>query len=161
MLTLPPDAKRISSRSSAFYKSMLPAIWYGMVLVMAVLLWKLRQKDHHIGLWVFLFPVLMAAIFHVLGKSLLSDLVDQVWDNGSELIVLNDGHVEHLPLSNIVNISYSGLTNPKRATLMLRQPGRWGRKFGFIPVRSSIRFFSLGANEMIDELIRRVDKARG
>lgn len=161
MLTLPPDAKRISSRSSAFYKRMLPVIWYGIVLVMAALLWKVMQKDSRIGLWIFLFPVCMAAIFHVLGKSLLSDLVDEVWDNGSELIMVNDGHVEHLPLRNIVNISYSGFTNPKRVTLTLRQPGRWGGRFGFIPVRSSIRILSLGTNEMIEELIQRVDKARG
>lgn len=161
MLTLPPDAKRISSRSGGFYKRMLPFIWYGIVLAMAVLLWKVVQKDPRIGLWIFLFPAFMAGIFHVLAKSLLSDLVDEVWDNSSELIVVNDGHVEYLPLRNIVNISYSGFTNPKRATLTLRQPGRWGNKFGFIPVRSSIRILSLGTNEMIEELIQRVDKARG
>ena len=110
--------------------------------------------------WVFLFPIFMAGIFHVLGKSLLAGLVDEVWDNSHELIVVNEGHVEHLPLANIVNISYSGFTNPKRATLTLRQPGRWGRTFGFIPVRSSIRILSLGSNAMIDELIQRVDQTR-
>jgi hypothetical protein len=161
VLTLPPDARRISSRSSAFYKSMLPVIWYGVMLLVTVVLWKAMQKDPRIGPWIFLLPACMAALFHFIARSLLADLVDEVWDNGSELIVVNEGHVEHLPLANIVNISYSGYTNPKRATLTLRQPGRWGRTFGFIPVRSSIRILSLGTNEMIDELIQRVDKTRG
>lgn len=160
MLTMPAGAKRISSRGSIFYKRMLPAIWYGIVLVIAILLWEAMRHDPRIGLWIFLLPAFTAVLFHLLAKSLLADLVDEVWDDGDDLIVVNEGHVERLPLRNIVNISYSGYTNPKRATLTLRQPGRWGSKFGFIPVRSSIRILSLGTNTMIDELVQRVDKAR-
>lgn len=160
MLQMPAGAKLISSGSSTFYKRMLPALWYGIVIVIAVSLWKLSQTEPRIGLWIMVFPVFMLAMFHFLARSLLAGLVDQVWDNGNELIVVNEGHVEHVPLREIMNISYSGFTNPKRATLSLRHPGRWGASFGFVPVRSSIRILSLGTNQMIEELIRRVDRAR-
>jgi hypothetical protein len=160
MLTMPAGSKRISSGSSAFYKRMLPLIWYGIVLVVCVLLWNLRRMDPRLGWWMFLAPLFMAVMFHVLGKGLLADLVDEVWDNGQELIVVNEGHAEHVALKNIVNISYSGYTNPKRVTLTLRQAGRLGSKFSFIPPRSTVRFLSLGTNEMVDELIQRVDKVR-
>lgn len=160
MLDMPADAKRISAASTGFYKRVLLVFWYGLVFVLLVLCWKLKQLDHRIGPWIFLFPLFMGAVFHFLAKSLLSDLVDEVWDNGQELIVVNEGHVERVPLRDIINISYSGFTNPKRATLTLRHPGKWGVSFGFIPVRSSIRILSMGTNQMIEELIRRVDRAR-
>ena len=160
MLTMPPGAKRISSGSNAFYKRMLPAIWYGIVLLVFVVLWDVRRNDPRAGWWIFIPPVIMAAIFHVLGRGLLADLVDEVWDNGQELIVVNEGHVEHVALSNNMNISYSGYTNPKRVTLSLRQAGRWGAKFSFMPPRSTVHILSLGTNEMVEDLIRRVDKAR-
>lgn len=160
MLAMPTGAKRISSGNSAFYKVMLPFIWYGMVLVMVVVFWGMRRMDPRIPALIFIAPLLMAVVFHVIGRGLLKDLVDEVWDNGNELIVMNEGHVEHLPLGNIMNISYSGYTNPKRVTLSLRQAGRWGAKFSFIPPRNTVRILSLGTNEMVEELIRRVDKAR-
>lgn len=160
MLDMPADAKRISAASTGFYKRVLPVFWYGLMFVLLILSWKLKQLDHRIPSWIFLFPLFMAAVFHLLAKSLLSDLVDEVWDNGQELIVVNDEHVERVPLRDVINISYSGFTNPKRATLTLRHGGRWGASFGFIPVRSSIRILSLGTNQMIEELIRRVDRAR-
>lgn len=160
MLNMPEGAKRISAASTGLYKRGLPVFWYGLTVVLLFFSWKLKQLDHRIGPWIFMFPLFMAAVFHLLARSLLSDLVDEVWDNGQELIVANDGHVERVPLRDIVNISYSGFTNPKRATLTLRHPGRWGVSFSFIPLRSSIRLLSLGTNQMIEELIRRVDRLR-
>jgi len=157
---MPTGAKRISSASSAFYKRMLPLIWYGIVLVTVVVFWSMRRMDPRIPALIFIAPLLMAVVFHVIGRGLLQDLVDEVWDNGTELVVVNEGNVEHLPLSNIMNISYSGYTNPKRVTLSLRHGGRWGTRFSFIPPRNTVRILSLGTNEMVEELIQRVDKAR-
>lgn len=92
-------------------------------------------------------------------KLLLADLMDEVWDNRAELIIVNAGHVERLPLSNIMNVNYSGLTNPKRVTLSLRQMGRWGEKLSFIPPMS-FSLFALFSNPVVDGLIRRIDAAR-
>jgi len=160
MLTMPAGAKRISSGSNAFYKRMLPLIWCGIVLVTAIIFWNIRRTDPRVPALIYLAPLIMAVVFYAVGRMLLADLVDEVWDNGQELIVVNEGHVEHLALSNIMNISYSGYTNPKKVTLSLRHGGRWGSRFSFIPPRSTIRLLSLGTNEMVEELIRRVDAAR-
>jgi len=160
MLAMPAGAKRISSGSSAFYKRMLPVIWYGIVLVTVVVFWSMRRMDPRIPVLIFIAPLFMAIVFHVIGRGLLRDLVDEVWDNDHELIVVNEGHVEHVALGNIMNISYSGYTNPKRVTLSLRQQGRWGGSFSFIPPRSTVHLLSLGTNEMVDELVQRIDKAR-
>ncbi len=160
MLTMPAGAKRISSGSNAFYKRMLPLIWCGIVLVTAIVFWSIRRADPRVPALIYLAPLIMAVVFYTVGRMLLSDLVDEVWDNGQELIVVNEGHVEHVALSNIMNINYSGYTNPKKVTLNLRHAGRWGSRFSFIPPRNTIRLLSLGTNEMVEELIERVDKAR-
>jgi len=109
---------------------------------------------------VFLVPAVMALIGYFVIKAFIADLMDEVWDDGDELIILNDGHAEHVPLKDIMNISYMGFTNPARATLSLRHPGRWGSKVTFSPQRRSLSFRALADNPLIDDLIQRVDVAR-
>ena len=160
MLVMPPGAKRISSRMTGFYKRVFPILWFGFLLVILAVMVSVSRRQPGVPVVVFLVPILMMVLGYFLFRKFLFDLMDEVWDDGKELIVVNEGHVEHEPLAGIVNISYSGFTNPKRASVTLRRPGRWGGKFAFIPLRSSIRILSLGDNEMIDELVRRVDEAR-
>jgi hypothetical protein len=160
MLSMPPGAKRISSRMTGFYKRVFPLLWFGILAVILAVTASVLRHAPGVPMAVLLIPVGVMGLGYILFRTLLSDLMDEVWDNGSELIVVNDGHVDHEPLAGIANISYSGFTNPKRAVVMLRRPGRWGAKLAFIPLRSSIRILSLGDNAMIDELVRRVDEAR-
>ncbi|HEY3859773.1 MAG TPA: hypothetical protein VGM47_09225, partial [Gammaproteobacteria bacterium] len=155
-----PGAKRISSRMTGFYKRMFPILWFGLLALILVVMASMSRRTPGVPLVALLVPALIMVLGYFLFRKLLSDLMDEVWDNGKELIVVNEGHVEHESLANIVNVSYSGFTNPKRAVVMLRRPGRWGGKIAFIPLRSSIRILSLGDNEMIDELVRRADEAR-
>src|SRR5579871_6262362 len=131
-LMMPPGAKRISSGATYFYKHLFPLLWFcllGMFLILGL-------KAGHQALIVVVLPLVLMAFGYLLFKALLFCLMDEVWDNGNELIVVNEGHVEHVPFANIINISYSGLTNPKRATLTLRKGGHWGIHLGFIPVGS-------------------------
>ncbi len=160
MLTMPPGAKRISSRSTGFYKRVFPFVWFAFLGLILVVVASVSRRQPGVMVVAFLVPAAVMVLGYFLFRTLLSSLMDEVWDNGNELIVVNEGHVEHEPLAGIVNISYSGFTNPKRAVVMLRRPGRWGAKLAFIPLRSSIRILSLGDNELIDELVRRVDEAR-
>ncbi|HEY3859410.1 MAG TPA: hypothetical protein VGM47_07355 [Gammaproteobacteria bacterium] len=160
MLVMPPGAKRISSRATFFYKLVFPVIWF--VALGLVVLFGLLNTSVATGTMLpfLIMPIFMVGIGYVIFRALLVGLMDEVWDNGTELLVVNGRHVEHVPLSGIVNINYSGLTNPKRATLQLRLPGRWGTKLSFIPVRSSMSIWNLMDNKMIDGLIERVDEAR-
>ena len=160
MLAMPPGAKRISSGSTFFYKRLFPVFWFGgLGLFLLIGLFGMRSVPGLPLPFVFMPPLIMVVGYLVI-RLLLKDLMDEVWDNGSELLVVNEGHVEHVPLSGIVNIDYSGLTNPKRTTLRLRQAGRWGDKLSFIPVRGRRYLFGLMGNETIDDLIRRVDAMR-
>ena len=160
MLVMPHGAKRISSRMTGFYKRVFPVLWFGFLGLFMLIGLTATRAGMLMALPFILVPLVLGGIGYLIMRLLLNDLMDEVWDNGRELIVVNEGHVEHEPLKEIVNISYSGFTNPKRATLMLRRPGRWGAKLTFMPVRSSISLWKLIDNEMIDELIRRADEAR-
>ena len=156
MLTMPAGAKRISSRTTYFNKQVFPIVWFGSLMVFTAIALTARGS---VPLLVVLIPVLMLVLGYFLFKKLIFDLMDEAWDDGNELILVNDGHVERIALSNIMNISYSGLTNPKRVTLSLRSPCRWGATITFTPpVKYSLS--SLISHPLVEDLIRRVDEAR-
>ena len=159
MLVMPPGAKRISSGMTSWYKRGFPLFFLAIPVLVLVMMASGNWGPSGMPSEVYIGPGMVVVIGFIVFKLLLSNLIDEVWDNGHELIVVNEDHVEHVPLASIVNINYSGLTNPKLAYLLLRQPGRWGRKLKFIPVRSKM-FFNLTHNETIDDLIERVDQAR-
>jgi hypothetical protein len=160
VLTLPSQAVRVSSAWTAFYKRLFPFLWYGVLLLITVIQWNALQARREFLPLILVVPVVMALIGYFVMKIFIADLMDDVWDNGDELIVLNDGHVEHVPLKDIVNISYMGFTNPARATLSLRHPGRWGAKITFSPQRRFLSFLSTADHPLIEDLIQRVDAAR-
>jgi hypothetical protein len=161
MLVMPPGAKRISSRMTGFYKRVFPKLWLGlMALILIVVLIASRQKPG-VPAVAFLVPILMMVLGYLIFRKLLGDLVDEVWDDGPELIVVNDDHVEHLPLANIINVSYAGFSNPKRVTLSLRHPSRWGDKLVFAaPTGMNFGLSYITAHPLVEELIRRADVAR-
>lgn len=86
--------------------------------------------------------------------------MDEVWDDGKELLVVNGGHVEHVLLSGIMNVNYSEYSNPRIATVQLRDASRWSENLKFIPARAPRHFFDLVDNKTIDDLVRRIDAAR-
>lgn len=159
MLTMPTGAKRISSRMTSFTKRIFPVLWFGLLILCLLVEVKVAREQHGVPAIVIVIPVLLMALGYFLFKKLIFDLMDEVWDNGNELIVVNDGHVERVPLANIMNVSYSGFTNPKRVTLSLRQPGRWGATLTFTPLARFFRL-SLMSHPIVEDLIRRADQAR-
>jgi hypothetical protein len=102
-------------------------------------------------------PVFMAVVGYLLLKNLVFDLVDEAWDAGDHLLFKNKGMEEHVPLREIMNVSYSVLTNPPRITITLRTPSRFGKEITFSPPASWIPFKK---SPIIDDLIHRVDNAR-
>jgi hypothetical protein len=151
--------KRISSRNTAFLKHVLPVIWIGVIaLFLAVALLSARNGRSPPAV-VFIVPLLGLAVGYVLIRRLVLDLADEVYDEGDALRVRFGSDEERIPLSNIINVSYAGLTNPQRITLRLRTPGRFGRQVTFSPPR---RLFGplFADNPLVNELIERVDAAR-
>jgi hypothetical protein len=105
----------------------------------------------------FIVPVFMAAIGYLMMKHMIFNLADEVLDAGDALIVRFGSEQERIPLSEIINISYTYMQNPSRVTLTLRTPSRFGKEVSFMPPQ---RFFPFAKSPIVAELIERADTAR-
>lgn len=108
---------------------------------------------------VLIVPPIMTVVFFLVFRRLVFDLADEVIDEGDALRVRFGQEEERIPLSQIINVSYAGMTNPRRITLTLRDPGRFGREVAFSP-QQSLRVSFAYNNPLVSELIDRVDAAR-
>jgi len=106
----------------------------------------------------FLFvPIIMAAFGYFIMKKLVFDLADAVFDDGNSLVVRFGNEEERIPLSDIINISYTNMSNPSRVTLTLRTPGRFGKEVSFSPLQ---QFMPFAKSPIVADLIERTDAAR-
>jgi hypothetical protein len=117
--------QRISSRSTFFTKRVFPVIWFGFLAVFVLMAF---SKGFAGGVpTAFLLWLLFMAVFgYFIMKKLVFDLADEVLDAGDALIVRVGSEQERIPLSEIINVSYSYMQNPNRVTLTsraLRQGG--------------------------------------
>ncbi len=107
---------RISSRLTVFYK-MLPVLWIGLVAFGAL------TAARDLGNFI-LIPIIMTVFVFFLGKKLMWDLADEVYDCVDSLLIRKHGEEERIALSNIMNVSESTYLNPPRVTLRLVHPSR-------------------------------------
>ncbi len=105
-------------------------------------------------------PLIMMAFGFFLFKKLLWDLADEVYDGADFLLIKKSGEEDRVYLSNIMNVSSSIAMNPARITLRLRVPGKFGDEIAFSPM-SPIRLNPFARNAVAEDLMVRVDKARG
>jgi hypothetical protein len=154
------QGRRISSRNTFFLKRVLPVLMFA-VLAAGVAAPLLLSGGHAGALpWPALIaPLVLAVIFYLLLKRLVFDLADEVTDEGDALRVRFGEEVERVPLGEIINVSYSGITNPPRITLTLRSAGRFGREITFSPLQGFLSPL-FRPNPLVDDLIERVDAAR-
>jgi hypothetical protein len=149
--------RRISSKTTFLFKFIFPIFWFGFlaVFVAAALI---AGRGHQRELLFFLIaPIFMTVLGYVIMKKLVFDLVDEVWDDGSALIVRNKGMEDRVALSNVMNVGYSPFINPPRVTLTLRHPSNFGSEISFC---APVRFLPFARSPVIEDLIRRVDAAR-
>ena len=150
---------RISSRWTFFYKRIFPAIWFGLlILFIAISLFSGAGRNAASPLPFLIVPAIMIGFGYFIMKRLVFDLVDEVWEDGDSLVVKNRGQEEHIPLSDIKNVSYSPYINPPRVTLSLRRPTIFGDQITF---GAPVRLVPFSTSPVIDDLIERVDRARG
>ena len=155
------SGKRISSRNTFFVKRVFPVLWFGGVaLFLGTALTAGMHARAKPPLLFFVGPLLMFGLGYWLMRRLVFDLADAVYDEGDALRVRLRGDEERIPLANIINISYAGLTNPPRATLTLRQPGRFGKEVTFSPVQKLFGPLLRSTNPIVSDLIERMDAAR-
>lgn len=151
--------RRISSRNTFFVKRVFPILWVGILGLFVVTAFATARRGQAPPLAIFIVPLAMFALGYFVMRRLVFDLADEVYDEGDVLRMRFGTEEERIPLANIINVSYSGMTNPPRITLTLRTPCRFGREVTFSPPRP---FFGplFGNNPLVKELIERVDAAR-
>lgn len=150
--------QRISSRQTFFLKRVFPVLWFGGIIVITAVASVAMQASHQLQPVFLIMPLLMMVIGYLVMKMLVFDIVDEVWDMGSELLVKNHGQEARIPLANIMNISFVWITNPNRITLRLRQPCSFGKEMTFCP--KGIYFWPFAKNPIANQLIERVDALR-
>lgn len=151
----------ISSGQTFFIKRIFPVIWFGFILFSGGGAISVAIAHRAEVAPVFLIgPIVMLVFGSVLFRKLLWDLADEVKDGGSFLLVRKGSTQERVQLANVMNVSMSHLTNPKRITLRLRTPGRFGDEIVFIPKMPVFGFNPFARNAVAESLIQRVDRAR-
>ena len=158
----PQNRKRISSRNTFFIKRVFPLLWFGFLAVFLVtsLIAFRHAPSNSAPLAILVVPLFMFGFAFVLMRRLIFDLADEVYDDGDALQVRFGSEEERIQLSNIINISYAGFTNPPRVTLTLRQPGLFGKEVTFSPVQKLFGPLLRTTNPIVTDLIERVEATR-
>lgn len=150
---------RISSSWTFFYKRVFPAIWFGFLALFlcAAVGNAVAQNNAADLLPVLVVTGVMVIIGIVVMKQFVWDLADEVWDDGDGLVVRNKGREERFALADFMKLSYSGLVNPPRITLALRNPSELGTEISFVP---PFRILSFSMPPIARDLMERIDAAR-
>jgi hypothetical protein len=148
----------ISSRMTKFYKYVFPTIWFGFLGVVLVV--GLFADESRRDPMIFVVPTAMAVFGFFLFRKLVWVLADKVTDGGDHLLVRNHGAEDVIYLSNVINVSSSVATNPPQVTLRLANPGRFGNEVVFSPVQKGFSLNPFRKNEIVEDLVVRVDQAR-
>jgi hypothetical protein len=149
--------KRISTRAIFISKWVFPIVWFGIlaVIFVAALLGDKTKSDP----MVIAMPLIMAAFGFFIIKHFVWNLADEVLDYGDYLLVRKGGEEDRIPLSNIMNVSSTVATNPKRITLRLLKPGKFGPNVHFSPPgRFTLNPFA--PNPVAEDLMMRAHRAR-
>ena len=150
--------KKLSSKSTFFYKRIFPVIWFGFIGVFVLVSIFEQSEQNGPDFMLIAIPIFMAVVGYFIMKNFIFDLIDEVYDEGSTLLFINSDKVVRVNLRDIKNVSYSLTVNPPRVTFSLRYQTELGDKLSFTPPISLIPFKK---NRDIEELIDRIDKARG
>jgi hypothetical protein len=142
-----------------FTKRAFPTIWFGFLAIFIFVGFVSKNDKNSPPAFALIMPLIMGAFGYFICKKLLWDLADEVTDAGDSLIFRFGREQEQIPLSNIVNISYSYMINPPRVTLTLRTPSRFGEEVSFTPLQP-FSLIPFTRSPIVAELIRRVDAAR-
>ena len=158
--------RRLSSSTTFFYKRVFPLLWIGFLLaVFGLQFWlasHARANEQSPPLFpLLLMPLFMGGIMFLIYRTLLQDLMDEVWLDGDWLVVKSRGQQIRVALRDVMNINASTITNPRRITVMLRTDSRFGRNLTFIPASPRGFMAAFKPDPVATELIERVDALRG
>jgi hypothetical protein len=147
---------RISSKATVWYKWVFPALWFGILALVAAMFVRQLLASGRFSPALVIVPA-MAVFGFFMMRALIFDLVDEVWDTGDALIVRNRGAEDRIALSDIKNVSYTVTTRPPRVTLSLRRQSLFGPAVTFC---APVHLIPLTTSPIIEKLIERIDAAR-
>lgn len=147
------------SGATFFLERVFPAIWLGLLVFFVIIGFVSGPHETIDALPFLLMPVVMATFGVFIFKKLVWDLADEVSLAGDTLIVRKGGIEERIRLAEIMNVSVSQMTNPKRISLRLRKNCRLGDEIVFTP-KSEFQFNPFARNKTAEKLILLVDLAR-
>ena len=150
--------KKLSSKSTFFHKRIFPVIWFGFIGLFILVPLFAHQKDNGPPFVFIIFPLFMAGLGYFIMKKMVWDLVDEAYDEGDTLLFKNGDKQERVSIRDIKNISYSVLSNPPRVTISVRRNTVFSSEISFTP---QVGFIPFKKNSDIEELVDRVDRARG
>jgi hypothetical protein len=148
--------KQISSSLTSFYKRTVPIFWFGTLALGATSV--AFVKSGGVTPMLFLGPCALAVIGYLSIRTLYGKLADKVCDCGDYLVITKRGEEERIPLSEILEVRKSWITNPPRITLRLSCPRALGTQIAFIPV-VPLTFNPFAKNKVVEDLILRAQKA--
>lgn len=142
--------RKLSSSSTYWNKRVFPTIWFGIVGVGALIAIPAVLWDSCSPMMLVI-PCVMLGFGYFVMKTFVFDLMDEVYLDGGQIIVRNRGEEDSFPVTNILNVDSSTMTNPERITLTLRKPCRFGDTLTFSPPK---RWWPFSRNPLAIELIR-------
>ena len=150
--------KQLSSKSTFTYKKVIPLFWFGC-LAMVICVGLFVDTKGNGGRIIFIVaPIVLMVFGYFVMKKVFWDLIDEVYDLGTDLLFRNKGMEFLVNLRDIKNISYNTWVNPPRVTLSIRYQTEMGDELSFSPPSTWIPFLK---NKDIVSLIDRIDRARG
>ena len=149
--------KKISSRSTFVLKRALPILWFGFLALLAIEAAFVQIPGRQVSLW--LFPGLIAASLYgyFFMRTTLFGLADVVFEDGESLVVRKGREEHRIPLTDIVNVSYSPYMSPPRVVLTLRETMEFGKEVAF---SAPLTVFPFTKSVVIADLIKRIEFAR-
>lgn len=148
--------KKISA-NNRFQRKIFPFLWFGILGV--IFFSTIFTGAYRTAPMALIVPIFMGFLGFFLMKNLIFDLADEVYDGGDFLLVKKGSEEEAVPLSNIMNVGASMMTNPPRISLRLVTPGKFGQDIVFSPVRP-FTFNPFAKSPVAEDLMVRVDQAR-
>lgn len=138
----------ISSPTTFWNKYAFPAIFVVILAAFVLPPFAVVGVTKKLIPFLFYLSALIAVAYVFISNGL--KLLDEVYDDGDALVMLNGKDQVRVALSNISDIQWSGL----RVKLALRQPCAFGDRLVFLARRSPLTF---SAPSEIDDLIQRVE----
>lgn len=149
--------KRISSRSTYLYKRVIPALWFGSLVALAIKAAFFSPSEHGISVWYFLSLSSGGVFGFFLMRNTVFDLADEVFDDGDALVVRVGHDKRRIPLAEITNVDYSPMMSPPRVVLTVRGASSLGSEVAF---SAPLTVMPFSRSPIVADLVARIDVAR-